>query len=48
MVTAKIEEEGHMTEGNTLFAFVGFVGSEEVNKQSWIDLRQETLTVNNL
>ena len=48
VVTAKIEEKGHITEGNTLFAFVGFVGGEEMNKWIWIDLRQETLTVNNL
>lgn len=48
MVTAKIKDKGHIAEGNTLFAFVGFVEGEEMNKWSWIDLRQETLTVNNL
>lgn len=42
MVTAKIEEKGHIAD------FVGFDGGEEVNKWSWIDVRQETLTVNNL
>lgn len=48
MVTAKIEEKGHIAEGNTLFVSVGFVEGEEMNKWSWIDLRRETLTVNNL
>lgn len=48
LVTAKTEEKGPITEGNTLFAFVGLVGGEEVNKWSEIGLRQEALTVNNL
>lgn len=39
MVTAKTEEKGPITEENTLFAFVGFVGGEEMNKWSWIGLR---------
>lgn len=34
VVTAKTEEKGPITEGNTLFAFVGLVGGEEVNKWS--------------
>lgn len=45
LVTAK---QGYITAGETLFAFVGFVGGEEMSNWSWMGLRQETPAVNKL
>lgn len=47
LVTAKFEQS-YITAGEALFAFVSFVGGEEMSNWSWIDLRQETLAVNKL
>lgn len=47
MVTAKLEQS-YITAGEAPFAFVGFVGGEEMSNWSWIDLRRETLAVNKL
>lgn len=47
LVPAKFEQ-GYITAGEALFAFVSFVGGEEMSNWSWIDLRQETLAVNKL
>lgn len=46
-MTAK-PQQGYITAGVTLFAFVGSVGGEEMSNWSWIGLRQETLAVNKL